>query len=190
MTAMSPIGSRTPCVEFAALFQHRLVEDPAPASAPVEMRRRSLMMTRKAQHLCTQCPVMAQCLYDAVVRFDVAGYAGGATAKQRAEIRVRLGIRVAYENFGSMAGVAAGRRQVDHDEVLRLHNANPEASLETIAVRLGCSLSTVKRHMRQARMAAAVAERAAPEPLPEMAEVLTAYRAIVTDPDDRRPYLA
>ncbi len=186
MSAMSPIDSRTPCVEFAALYQHPLVEEPTPASAAVEERRRSLMMTRKAQNLCAQCPNMQQCLYDAVVRYDVTGYAGGATGKQRQEIRSRLGIRVASEDYDTLAGVTAPHRQVDHDEVVRLRNANPDESLETIAMRLGCSLSTVKRHMRKARTAAAVATKPAPAPLPEMDQVLDAYAAVVTESQPRK----
>lgn len=186
MSAMSPIDSRTPCVEFAGLFQHRLVEDPTPASAAVEERRRALMMTRKAQNLCAQCPMMQQCLYDAVVRFDVTGFAGGATGKQRQEIRSKLGIRVASEDFDTLAGVTAPHRQVDHDEVVRLRNANPDESLETIALRLGCSLSTVKRHMRKARTAAAVAEKPAPAPLPKLSAVLAAYTEVVMSTAPRK----
>lgn len=186
MPAMSPVDSCTPCVEFAALYQHRLVEEPSPASAAVEERRRSLMMTRKAQNLCAQCPMMQQCLYDSVVRFDVSGFAGGATGKQRQEMRGHLGIRVAAEDFDTLAGVTAPHRQVDHDEVVRLRHANPDESLETIAMRLGCSLSTVKRHMRRARAAQTVEKKPVPTSLPDVSQVLAAYDAVVTNAQPRR----
>lgn len=132
--------------------------------------------------------MMEQCLYDAIVRFDIAGYAGGATTKQRSDIRTLLDIKVATEDFDTMAGVTAPHRQVDHDEVVRLRNANPDESLETIAMRLGCSLSTVKRHMRKARAAAAaaVAERPPQPALPSMGAVLVAYSRVVTKPGTRR----
>lgn len=187
MTDTRPIGTRTPCVEFASLYQHRLVEDPAPANAPVDQRRTSLMMVQKAQHLCSQCPMMRECLYDAVVRFDVAGFAGGLTARQRAEVRARVGVAVASEDYDTMAGVTGPHRQVDHDEVVRLRHANPDDSLETIALRLGCSLSTVKRHMRKARTSSAVADRPVAPELPSMDEVLDAYRVVVARHDARRP---
>jgi hypothetical protein len=165
-------------VEFAQLFQHPLVEEPAPASAPADERRKSQMMTQKAQTLCAQCPMMQQCLYDSVVRYDVSGYAGGATQRQRLDMRASLGIRVAGEDFDTVAGVTAPHRQVDHEEVVRLRNANPDESLEMIAMRLGCSLSTVKRHMRKAR--AAVATKPVLPELPALEEVLDAYSSVVT----------
>ena len=82
---------------------------------------------------------------------DVAGYVGGTTPAQRARIRGRLRITVAPEDFDTLAGVTGGHRQVDHDEVVRLRHAHPDESLETLAHRLGCSLSTVKRHLRRER---------------------------------------
>lgn len=176
--AESPISTRTPCVEFSSLYQHTLVEDPPTSSAPLAERCQALMMTRKAQNLCAECPMMQECLYDAVVRFDVSGFAGGATTRQRTEIRARLGLKVAAEDFDTMAGVTAPHRQVDHEEVVRLRAANPHESLETIAMRLGCSLSTVKRHMRKARAAGAVA--APPKPaLPTTEAVMTAYKSVI-----------
>lgn len=139
------------CLEFSSLFQHPLMEEPPSASAPAEQRRQHMMMVRKAENLCAQCPLMQQCLYDAVARYDVAGFVAGTSAKQRAEIRSHLAIQVEPEDFDTLAGVTARHRQVDHDEVVRLRNANPHESLETLAHRLGCSLSTVKRHLRKHR---------------------------------------
>jgi hypothetical protein len=66
---------------------------------------------------------------------------------------------------------------VDHDEVVRLRAANPDESLERLAQRLGCSLSTVKRHLRQER--GAVRTRKPPRPMPSMRHVLAAARRVL-----------
>ncbi|NLT29466.1 MAG: transcription factor WhiB, partial [Propionibacterium sp.] len=60
-------------------------------------------------------------------------------------------------------------------------------SLETIAQRLGCSLSTVKRHLRKARAAAAAGTPKTPEKpkLPTMTEVRDAL-LVVTQPNRSR----
>lgn len=174
------------CLDNADLFQHPLLEEPPTASAPADERRQHLMMTRKAENLCIECPIMTQCLYNAVVRYDVAGYVAGTTVRQRNEIRARLGITVAPEDFDTLAGVTARHRQVDHDEVVRLRNANPHESLETLAHRLGCSLSTVKRHLRRHRHEAATKAPAPKKHTPTMTEVLTAYREVTRGIPARR----
>ncbi|MBA8793859.1 AraC-like DNA-binding protein [Friedmanniella endophytica] len=152
-TATRP-GS-TPCVTFAGLFQDRLLEEPPSNSAPAAERRRYAALVEQAAEICAACPVQARCLYTAVVEHDVAGFVGGTTPRQRAEIRKRLGVEVAPEDFDTLAGVTAPNREVDHAEVVRLRAANPQETLEQIAQRLGCSLSTVKRHLRRARAEAA-----------------------------------
>ena len=75
-----------------------------------------------------------------------------------------------------MAGVTGGHRQVDHDEVVRLRHAHPDESLETLARRLGCSLSTVKRHLRRERRNPTV--RRDQPPKPSLSAVLTATAAV------------
>lgn len=173
------------CLEFASLYQHPLLEEPPTSSACADERRQYMMMARKAQNLCLECPLMKQCLYNAVVNHDVAGFVAGTTANQRRDMRNKLGITVAPEDFDTLAGVTARHRQVDHDEVVRLRHANPHESLETLAHRLGCSLSTVKRHLRKHR-----AEAGKPAPKkpakPTMAEVIAVYRALVAPIQQRR----
>jgi Transcription factor WhiB len=139
------------CVEFASLFHHPLVEDTPPPRASVDERRRYRTLINKAYDVCAACPLIDDCLYRAVVEVDVAGYAGATTPRQRALIRARLQVSVEPEDFDTTAGVTGRHRQVDHDEVVRLRSANPHESLETLAQRLGCSLSTVKRHLRRER---------------------------------------
>src|SRR5699024_104606 len=126
---------------------------------------------------CSGCPLMQSCLYDAVVKYDVDGVCGGTTRKERQQMRTLLGVTVAPEDFDTLAGVTARHRQVDHDEVVRLRNANPHESLEMLAHRLGCSLSTVKRHLRKARNEAKVTPIRKPQQ-PTGAEVLEALRKV------------
>ena len=77
--------------------------------------------------------------------------------------------------------------QVDHDELLRLRNAHPDESLERLARRLGCSLSTVKRHMRKERRSPSV--RRAEPVKPTLAAVLAAAADVAGSPL-RRPQAA
>lgn len=175
--------TQTGCTEYASLYQHPLMEEPPNSSATADERRQYQMMVRKAQNVCGSCPLMTQCLYDAVVKHDVSGFAGGTTRKQRMEIRARLDVSVAPEDFDTLAGVTARHRQVDHNEVIRLRNANPHESLETLAQRMGCSLSTVKRHLRKARSGEVVT--AIRPDRPSMKRVLAAFTE-VTQGSERR----
>jgi hypothetical protein len=167
------------CVAYAALYQHPLLEDPALALT-AKQRRIQAALTRSAEGICRNCPMMAQCLYTAVVRHDVAGYAGGTTERQRLAMRSKLGWRVAPESLDAFTGCSSGR-QVDHEEVVRLRRANPADSLETIAERLNCSVSTIKRHLRMERRG--VTNGAAKPKLklvpPSREQVMTALREVI-----------
>jgi hypothetical protein len=147
-----PTARRGPaCVSNPEIFQHPLVEDPPRGGLTRADRDRQTRLVGRARATCGECPLRAACLYDAVVRHDVAGFAGGTTARQRTEIRRRLGVVVEPEDLDTLAGVVGGARQIDHDEVLRLRRAHPDETLEQLAHRLGCSLSTIKRHLRRER---------------------------------------
>ncbi|SEP74553.1 winged helix-turn-helix domain-containing protein [Microlunatus flavus] len=139
------------CASSPEVFQDVLVEDPPRGALTREDRDRQTRLLGQARATCEACPLRAACLYDAVVRHDVSGFVAGTTVRQRGEIRRRLGIVVEHEDLDTLAGVVGGTRQVDHDEVLRLRRANPDETLEQLAHRLGCSLSTVKRHLRRER---------------------------------------
>ncbi|MDR1355500.1 MAG: WhiB family transcriptional regulator [Propionibacteriaceae bacterium] len=141
--------STVACVTHAALYQHPLLEEPSLATT-AEQRRTLANLTHMAEEVCLNCPVMMQCLYTAVVEHDVAGYAAGTTERQRNAIRSRLSWRVAPENLDVFTGCSSGR-QVEHEEVVRQRRVNPTDSLETIAERLNCSVSTIKRHLRMER---------------------------------------
>ncbi len=171
-------GDRAACIDQPALFQHALLEDPSAARGDGERRRQLTLLTERARATCDGCPLFNSCLYDAVVNQDVAGFVAGTTQAQRTQMRALLGVSVAKEDFDALAGVVRGGRQLNHEEVLRLRQANPDQSLEVLAMRLGCSLSTVKRHMRRAR-AVAASERPLAVVKPTMARVLAAFAAVV-----------
>lgn len=172
----TPIAA-TACTTDTDLFLDELLEDPSSATTAAD-RRRSQMLAAKAAQACLQCPLMAQCLTDAVVKHDVTGFCAGTTQRQRQQIRNLLGWRVEADNLDAFAGVNSGH-QINHDEVLRLRQANPNEPLGAIAARLGCSLSTVKRHLRKERRGEPVGRSRLATVPPSTEQVLEAYRQIV-----------
>ncbi|MFT3859901.1 WhiB family transcriptional regulator [Micropruina sp.] len=169
--------NRAACIDHTALFQHELLEDSAKARQSADTQRQTALLSARAAAVCADCPLFSSCLYDAVVNHDVAGFVAGTTQSQRAQLRTALGVQVEADDFDSLAGVVRGNRQLNHDEVVRLRQANPHESLEVLAMRLGCSLSTVKRHLRRARNSPAEVRLAIGKPTLE--RVLAAFAAIV-----------
>lgn len=167
---------RAACLDHTALFQNDLLETPPVPGAGAEVQAKSLRLTARAAQVCGGCPLRENCLYDAVVNRDVAGFVGGTTQAERVELRLRVGITVAPEDFDSLAGVLRSHRQIDHHEVLRLRASHPHESLEVIAHRLGCSLSTVKRHMRKAREEVPAVAPVTVKPTQD--QVVAAYEAL------------
>ena len=177
------------CVELASVFHDQLLEEPLPASASATLRRRQLGLITAAQRACRACPLITDCLYRAVVEYDVAGYVAGTTPTQRTQMRRQLDIVVEPEDFDTLAGVTGRHRQIDHSEVVRLRKANPHESLEMLADRLGCSLSTVKRHLRRERREPSGGTAVAAKPT--IAEVLAAAAEVTGSPVvPRRPQAA
>jgi hypothetical protein len=182
----------TGCVRFAGLFQDRLLEEPPKATEPAVVQHRYLILTEQARRICAGCPLRAECLFDAVVRFDVSGYVAGTTEQQRREIRRRLGVTVEKENFDTLSFTAANKKPIDPAEVVRLRKACPDDTLESIADRLGCSLSTVKRHLRRHRAGRGAGQQS-PAPamtrrrLPSVDQVLATAADVLADlPASRR----
>ncbi|MGL5406824.1 MAG: WhiB family transcriptional regulator [Propionibacteriaceae bacterium] len=142
---------RPACVDAPQVFQHSLLEDPpAPSAMNAAQRHLTNRLLQQAEDKCLSCPLLQQCLHTAVTRHNISGYVAGTTAKQRIAIRAQLGITLADENLDAFIGITSNR-SINSDDVIRIRNANPHESLELLAQRLGCSLSTVKRHLRQAR---------------------------------------
>ena len=171
------------CAELASVFQSPLLEEPMSSDATVSTHRQYEALVAQAEQTCFDCPLLARCLYAAVVEHDVAGYVGGTTPAERFRIRRALRVTVAPEDFDTLAGVTGGHRQVDHNEVVRLRHAHPDESLETLAHRLGSSLSTVKRHLRRERRNPTV--RRDEPPKPSMSAVLAAAAAVTNWPGTR-----
>lgn len=174
MSSQSTLDVRTtPCTAIPEVYQHPLVEEGRAATTAAE-RREQAQLTARAERACLECPLLTECLYAAVVDHDVAGIAGGTTARQRKAMRAKLGIRVEQEDFEGLLGLGAGH--IDSHEVLRQRMTHPQESLEQLAKRIGCSLSTVKRHLRKAR-----AEQPAPRLStirPSREQVMHAYREV------------
>ena len=143
------LDANTPCVKFAHLFQNPLLEDEEPRRESATERRQRAALRARAASLCAGCPFQEQCLTDAVVHHDVAGVVAGTTEAQRLEICARLEVEVDPVDNDSFAGVNSGRA-FNQDEIRRLRMSNPTQPLSAIAARLGCSVSTVKRHLRRA----------------------------------------
>jgi DNA-binding CsgD family transcriptional regulator len=182
-------GNRTTprCVELAAVFQDQLLEQPT-TGASTALRRRQLALITLAKAACRECPLITDCLYRAVVECDVAGYVAGTTPPQRALIRRRLDITVEPENFDTLARVTRRNRQVNHSEVVCLRTANPHESLDQLAQRLGCSLSTVKRHLRSERREPTARTT---KPKPSVTDVLAAAATVTSSSTlSRRPQAA
>jgi len=167
----------TPCSVDIDLYLHPLLEEPpAQYKAERDTWRSYERLVERARTSCAGCPLLVECLYKAVVQTDISGYVGCTTPKERGKIRRLLGVQVEAENLDAASGARGERRPVDPDDVARVRAAYPDDSLESLAHRLDCSLSTVKRHLRRARSG-----RAAPEkpPPPTVDEVLDAFEQVV-----------
>lgn len=183
----------TTCADHPDLYQHPLMEDDPGRAATAEQRRMRSAMTRRATAICTGCAELEPCLYRAVVEHDVAGFVAGTTEHQRRRMRTILALTVRQDDLDAVTGAPSPGHQVNHAEIVRLRAQNPHMSLDTIAQRLGCSLSTVKRHLRRARAEAGAAGR--PEhpsaPRPTHSEVMLARdlvmpgRRVKPDPGSR-----
>ncbi len=166
-TTPAPTLARAACIDHAELFQNELLENPPTRRDGPVAQAAHRLLTARAATVCGSCPLLQKCLYDAVVTHDVSGFVAGTSEAQRTEIRLRLGVRVEKEDLDTLTGLARTHRQLDSQAVLRLRAANPHESLEVIAMRLGCSLSTVKRHMRRAKTEQPRPSFGTPRPDPE-----------------------
>lgn len=132
----------------------------------------------QAHRRCAGCPMLVDCLYRAVVEVDVSGFAACTTEADRAAIRDRLGITVDTTQAGTYGPARMGVGPVSHEAVLATRTAHPKDTCQQLAERLGCSTSTIKRHLRRARAEASLAATvAAPSPrrVPTLDEVLDAF---------------
>lgn len=185
----------TPCAQDPQLYLHPLLQEPPDPERVTEATWREFTeLWRRGMRSCAGCPLLDQCLYRAVVQTDIAGFVACTTPEQRSRIRDRLGVATRSENLDDAAGRRAARRPVSHTEVRQMRARFPEDTYAELAVRLDCSLSTVKRHMRRIRREAEAAdvpaedaaETAASRPLgpgglPTVEQVLDAFDDVVED---------
>ena len=105
----------------------------------------------QAHRQCAGCPMLIDCLYRAVVEVDVSGFAACTTETDRARIRRELGIVVQQQAPQSFGIPRVGGGPVSHEAVMQMRQSYPKDTCQQLAERLGCSTSTVKRHLRRAR---------------------------------------
>lgn len=140
-------------------------------------------MASVAHRACAGCPMLVDCLYRAVVEVDVSGFVACTTESDRAAIRRSLGIQVVDQAAQAQYGLArAAGSPVSHESVLAARGSYPHDTCQQLAERLGCSTSTVKRHLRRARQSADVAPAVAPEQrrVPTVEDVLDAFDTLET----------
>jgi len=171
----------TPCAIDIDLYLHPLLDEPPVRSTVAKQTWQEYEdLVARARSACSGCPLLANCLYKAVAQTDVSGFVGCTTPKERSRIRKLLAIHIETEDFDSFAGARGSRQPVDHDDVMRMRSQHPDDSLEQIASRLGCSLSTVKRHLRRARSESGGSlDSGKASGLPTMDEVFEAFEQVV-----------
>lgn len=136
----------------------------------------------KVHRACAACPLMVDCLYRAVVEVDVSGYVACTTEAERADMRRALGIDVAPAPLMTFGAPRVGGGPVSHEAVLTMRQAHPKDTCQQLAERLGCSMSTIKRHLRREREQQATTEESVhkPQRVPTVDEVLDAFDALDT----------
>lgn len=168
-----------PCAMAPEMYQDDVLLSPPSRRDVTPERWREYVTTRAAAHRrCAGCAVLDACLYRAVVEVDVSGFLACTSEAERRRMRRDLGIEVQVDS--SPYGTArVGGGPVDHEAVVGARKAHPDDTCRQLAERLGCSTSTVKRHLRQERegqVAAAVTtiER------PSVSDVLDAFDRLDT----------
>jgi hypothetical protein len=139
-----------PCVSEPETFEP--LHHPPPRRELSAAQWRQYTARRAAAHRqCAGCPLMVDCLYRAVVEVDVSGFVACTTERDRRAIRRELGIDAEVsttQGFG-VPNLAGG--PVSSEAVLAMRQSHPHDTCLQLAERLGCSTSTVKRHLRRAR---------------------------------------
>lgn len=141
----------TPCAEDPQFYLDPYLTAPPPRGEMNAMQRRALTAKRAEAHRrCAGCPALIDCLYRAVAEVDVSGFVACTTESERMRMRRELGIRV-HDIIPDLGASRVGVGPVRHEAVLAARAAHPSDTCRQLAERLGCSTSTVKRHLRRAR---------------------------------------
>lgn len=168
-----------PCAMAPEMYQDEiLLSPPSRRDVSADEWRDYLAKRATAHRRCAGCDVFDACLYRAVVDVDVAGFLACTSEAERRRLRRDLGIEVQVDT--STYGTArVGGGPVDHEAVLGARKAHPDDTCRQLAERLGCSTSTVKRHLRQEREGRGSTAVATIEK-PSMGEVLDAFDRLDT----------
>ena len=168
-----------PCAMSPETFQDEVLLNPPSRREATADEWRDYQAKRAVAHRrCAGCEVLVECLYRAVVEVDVSGVVACTSVAERRRMRHDLGIEVHLDT--SPYGTArVGGGPVDHAEVISARKAHPDDTCRQLAERLGCSTSTVKRHLRQEREGRA-RTAVATMSLPAMDDVLEAFDRLDT----------
>ena len=170
-----------PCAESPEAFLDERLQSTSFTTLSAAERER-LNAARAAIHRqCAGCPLLIECLYRAVVEVDVSGYVACTTEAERVLIRERLGIEITQSTLTPYGAPRVGGGPVSHESVLTARQAYPKDTCQQLAERLGCSTSTIKRHLRrdrEQRAADAARPDAITQHLPTIDEVLDAFDAL------------
>lgn len=173
-----------PCASVPEVYDDEQLHSP-PARTDISAAQwEQLNVKRASAHRqCAGCPVLVDCLYRAVVEVDVSGFAACTTEADRQNIRRQLGIQVHQSSTTPYGAPRVGGGPVNHDSVMNARHSYPKDTCHQLAERLGCSTSTVKRHLRRAREAKleqATAAATAAAMVPTVEAVLDAFDTLET----------
>lgn len=141
-----------PCASVPEVYQDELLHSPPARDDISAAEWESLSAKRAAAHRqCAGCPIMVDCLYRAVVEVDVSGFVACTTESDRQFIREQLGIEIRQSSTTPYGTARVGGGPVSHESVMTVRQAYPKDTCHQLAERLGCSTSTIKRHLRKAR---------------------------------------
>ncbi|MEV7398044.1 WhiB family transcriptional regulator [Aeromicrobium sp. NPDC092404] len=141
-----------PCAYEPDVYLDDLLHSP-PARTDLSAADWERLTTKQAaaHRQCAGCPLMVECLYRAVVEMDVSGFVACTTESDRLAIRRRLGIEIHEPTTVAYGAARVGGGPVSHEAVMTARQAYPKDTCHQLADRLGCSTSTIKRHLRRAR---------------------------------------
>lgn len=167
-----------PCAMSPEMYQDEILLSPPSRREVTAAEWRDYQAKRAVAHRrCAGCAVFDDCLYRAVVEVDVSGFLACTSESERKLMRRELGIELRPDT-GAYAGSRVGAGPVDHDSVMAARRSHPDDTCRQLAERLECSVSTVKRHLRQERESAAegtVQTQVVEKAPPTMLNVLDAF---------------
>lgn len=169
-----------PCANTPEVYLDERFHGPITRTDVTRVEWEHLNQQRAAAHRnCAGCPFLVDCLYRAVVEVDVFGYAACTTEADRQLIRRKLGIEITQAPTGPFSAPRTGAGPIDHEAVITLRQSHPHDTCIQLAQRLGCSTSTIKRHLRKARQGQAQVSEL-PRRTPTIDEVLDVFDELET----------